>query len=191
MNTQCPINSTTVDTLGHYNQAAKHLIATYRFGTARVLTGAGARYEQLIGGRFLPLSDSVKQKLIGAEQKAGGAVVGVVSRVTDKADSWVDSLAQRAVAGVELLDEKTAWSRDVSVFNALRQLNLPVAKASLKLAESVADVTRRLSERVAGQPDVVAETVKTVKAGAKKVRAGAQKAQVAAKRVRRAVRAQA
>lgn len=183
MNTQCPINATTVDTFVQYNQAAKHLIAAYRFGTARVMTGAGERYEQFVSGRSV-LSDGVKQRLIGAEQKAGGAVVGAVSRVADKADSWADSLAQRAVAGVELLDEKTAWSRDVAVFNALRRLNLPVAKASLKLAESVADVSRRLSERVAGQPDVVADTVKTVKAGVKKARAGA-------KRVQRAVRTRA
>ncbi|HSW04011.1 hypothetical protein [Aquabacterium sp.] len=183
MSTQCPINATTVDTFGQYNQAAKHLIAAYRFGTARVMSGAGERYEQFVGGRSL-LSDDVKQRLIDAEQKVGNAVLGVVSRVADKADSLVDSLAQRAVAGVETLDEKTAWSRDVSVINALRQLNLPVAKVSLKLAEGVADVSRRLSERVAGQPDVVAETVQTVKAGVKKARAGA-------KRVQRAVRARA
>jgi hypothetical protein len=183
MNTQCPINATTVDTLGQYNQAAKHLIAAYRLGTARVMAGAGERYEQFLSGRSL-LSDDLKQRLIGAEQKAGSVVVGAVARVADKADSWADSLAQRAVAGVELLDEKTAWSRDVAVLNALRRLNLPVAKASLKLAENVADVSRRVSARVAGQPDVVADTVKTVKAGVKKARAGA-------KRVQRAVRTRA
>ena len=183
MSTQCPINSTTVDTLGQYNQAAKHLIAAYRFGTARAMTGAGERYEQFLSARSL-LSDGVKQRLIGAEQKVGSVVVGAVSRVADKADGWVDSLAQRAVAGVERLDEKTAWSREVSVFNALRRLNLPAAKVSLKLAESVADVSRRLSERVAGQPDVVAETVQTATAGVKKARA-------AAKRVQRTVRARA
>lgn len=187
MSTQCPINAAAVDTFGQYNQAARHLIAAYRFGTTRLVTGAGERYEQFLSGRSL-LSDGVKERLIGAEQKAGNVVLGVVSRVADKADSWADSLAQRAVAGVEQLDEKTAWSRDVGVINALRELNLPVAKVSLKLAEGVADVSRRLSERVAGQPEVVAKTVKTVKAGAKKARTGAR---TGAKRVQRAVRARA
>jgi hypothetical protein len=183
MSTQCPINATTVDTLVQYNQAAKHLIAAYRFGTERVMAGAGERYEKFVSGRSV-LSDGVKQRLIGVEQKAGGIVGGAVARVADQADSWADSLAQRAVAGVERLDEMTAWSRDMAVFNTLRRLNLPLANASLKLAESVADVSRRVSERVAGQPDVVAETVKTVKAGVKKTRAGA-------KRVQRAVRTRA
>lgn len=182
MSAQCPINSTTVHTLGQYSQAAKYLIATYRFGTTRAMTRTGERYEQFLSARSV-LSDGVKQRLIGAEQKAGSAVLGAVARIADKADSWVDSLAQRAVAGVERLDEKTAWSRDVSVINALRQLNLPAARLSLKLAESMADVSRRLSERVAGQPDVIAEPVATptVKPALKKARAGA-------KRVQRAVR---
>jgi len=183
MSTPCPINATTVDVLGQYNQAAKHLIAAYRFGTARVVTGAGERYEQFVSGRSL-VSDGIKQRLIGAEQKAGGFVVGAVARISDRADSLVDSLAERAVAGVERFDETTAWSRDSALINALRQLNLPVAKASLKLAEGVADASRRLSARVAGQPEVVAEAVQTVKAGVKKARAGA-------KRVQRAVRAHA
>jgi len=39
MSTQCPINATTVDTLVQFNQAAKHLITAYRFGTARVMAG--------------------------------------------------------------------------------------------------------------------------------------------------------
>ena len=190
MSTQCPINAATVDTFGQYNQAAKHLIAAYRFGSARLMNGAGQRYEQFVGGRSL-LSDDVKQRLIGAEQKAGSVVLGVVSRVADTADSWADGLAQRAVAGMRQLDEKTAWSRDVAVINALRQINLPVAKVSLKLAEGVADVSRRLSERAAGQPDVVAETVKTVKAGVKKAAAGVKTARAGAKRVQRAARARA
>lgn len=190
MSNQCLINATAVDTFGQYNQAAKHLIAAYRFGSTRLLNGAGARYEQFLGGRSL-LSDGVKQRLIDAEQKAGSVVLGVVSRVADTADSWTDSLAQRAVAGVQQFDEKTAWSRDVVVINALRQINLPVAKASLKLAEGVADVSRRLSERAAGQPDVVIQTVKAVRTGVKKARAGVKTAQAGAKRVQRAVRARA
>lgn len=180
MSTQCPINAATVDTLNQYNQAAKHLVAAYRFGTARLMTGAAERYEQFVTGRSL-LSDGVKEQLIGVEQKAGNAVLGVVSLVADKADDLADSLAQRAVAGLAKIDEKTAWSRDVAVINKLREVNLPVAKASLKLAEGVADVSRRLSERVAGQPAVVTEAVKTVKKAARKTSA-------AAKRVRRAVR---
>ncbi len=180
MSTPCPINATTVDLLGQYNQAAKHLIAAYRFGTTRVVTGAGERYEQFLSARSM-VSDSIKQRLIGAEQKAGQFVVGAVDRISDRADGLVDGLAQRAVAGVERFDEATAWSRDSAPINALRQLNLPVAKASLKLAERVTDVSRRLAERAAGQPAVVAEAVQTVKAGVKKARAGA-------KRVQRAVR---
>jgi len=183
MTTQCPINAATVDTLSQYNQAAKHLIAAYRFGTARLMNGAAERYEQFVTGRSL-LSDGVKEQLIGVEQKAGNAVLGVVSLVADKADDLADGLAQRAVAGLAKIDEKTAWSREVAVINKLREVNLPAAKASLKLAEGLNDVTRRLSERVAGQPAVVTETVKTVKTAAKKARAGA-------KRVQRAVRARA
>lgn len=194
MTTQCPINAATVDTLNQYNQAAKHLVAAYRFGTARLMNGAAERYETFVTGRSL-LSEGVKEQLIGAEQKAGNAMLGVVSMVADKADDLADMVAQRAVAGLAKIDEKTAWSREVALINKLREVNLPVAKASLKLAEGVNDATRRLSERVAGEPAVVVETKKAVRKVKTSAKAAAKtattKARVGAKRVQRAVRAAA
>src|SRR5690349_9690783 len=131
MSTPCPINATTVSVLGLYQQAAKDMVAAYRFGTARAVTGAGARYEQFLNGRSM-VSDGVKERLIGAEQKAGRFVLGAVDRLSDRADGLADGLAERAVAGVKRFDESTAWSRDSTVINALRKLNLPAAKVSLK-----------------------------------------------------------
>jgi hypothetical protein len=182
MSAQCPINATTLDVFGQYNQTAKHLIAAYRDGTARVVATAGERYAQFVGARSL-VGPDLKARLIGAEQKAGHFVVGAVARVADRADTLVDGIAQRAVAGVELLDEKTAWSRDSAFFNALRSLNMPVAKASLRVAQGMAEASRRLSERAAGGTAPVQRAARTVKAAAKKART------TAVKRARRAAAA--
>jgi hypothetical protein len=158
MTAQCPINTTTVNVLSQYNDAAQQLIAAYRFGSARAITGAGERYAQFVAGRSFINSDA-KAKLIGAEQKVGQFVVGAVSRISDGADALVDGLARRATSGVERFDELTAWSRDSTVFNALRKLNMPVAQASLQVAEKVAQLSHKLSARVVGTPAVEAETV--------------------------------
>jgi ATP-dependent Clp protease ATP-binding subunit ClpA len=183
MSAQCPLNSTTVDVLGQYNDAAKHLIAAYRFGTARAVAGAGERYAQFLDGRSL-VSAEVKAKLIGAEQKVGQFVVGAVGRISDRADALVDGVAKRATTGVERFDNLTAWSHDSTVFNALRKLNMPAAKASLGVAEKVADLSRRLSARVAGQPEAVSKVAKAVKSTARKTR-------TAVKSTRRTARASA
>ncbi|MCW5656136.1 MAG: hypothetical protein KIT60_00410 [Burkholderiaceae bacterium] len=175
MTAQCPINATTVNVLGQYNDAAKHLIAAYRYGTARAMTGAGERYAQFLAGRSL-VSPGVKNKLIGAEQKVGHLVIGAVDRISDRADAWVDGAAKRAASGVERFDALTAWSHDSAFFNALRRINLPVAKASLGFAEKVADLSGRLAAQAAGQPKVVAKTAQKVKSTARKVRATAKTA---------------
>lgn len=172
MTAQCPINAAAVDTLGQYQQATRHLIAAYRVGTTRAVDGAGERYARIVG-RPSFVGNDVKKRLIDAEQKAGRFVVGVVDGIAGRADGLVDGLAQRAVAGLELLDRKTAWSRESSLINALRRLNLPAAKASVAVAQRVADASRRLSERVAGEPVVVSATKKVAKTAAKKARAGA------------------
>jgi hypothetical protein len=166
MTAQCPINSTTVNVLGQYNEAAKQLIAAYRFGSARVITGAGERYAQFVEGRSFVGGD-VKAKLIGAEQKVGQFVAGAVSRISDGADALVDGIAQRAASGVERFDELTAWTHDKAIFNAFRKLNMPAAKASLQVAEKVADLSRKLSTRVAGEPVVEAKPVRAAKAAVK------------------------
>lgn len=159
MTAQCPINSTTVNVLGQYNDAAQQLIAAYRFGSARAITGAGERYAQFVAGRSFIGSDA-KARLIGAEQKVGQFVVGAVSRISDGADALVDGLARRATSGVERFDEMTAWSHDSTVFNALRKLNMPVAKASLQVAEKVNELSHKLSARASGA-SVVEEEVAT------------------------------
>jgi hypothetical protein len=175
---QCPINSIAIDVLGQYNDAAKHLVSAYRVGTRRTVAGVGERYERLLNGRSL-VSDGTKERLIGAEQQLGNFVVGAVSRVSERADSALDLVASRAVAGIEFFGAKTAWTNDSAIFNALRTLNLPAAKLSLQLATKLADASRRLSERVAGEAEVaapVAKATKTVKRAAKRTRRVVRKA---------------
>jgi hypothetical protein len=175
MSAQCPINSTTISVLGQYNEAAKQLIAAYRFGSARAISGAGERYAQFVEGRNFVGSDA-KAKLIGAEQKVGQLVAGAVSRISDRAETLVDGIAQRATSGVERFDELTAWTHDSAIFNAFRKLNMPAAKASLQVAEKVADLSRKLSTRVAGEPAVEAKPVRAAKAAVKRTRRAVRKA---------------
>ena len=57
------------------------------------------------------------------------------------------------------------------IVNALRTVNLPAAKLSQRIAAQVDDVSRRLSERVAGAklPQAARTAVRAVKAKAKAV----------------------
>lgn len=183
MSTQRPLNAIAIDVVGQYNDAAKHLVAAYRNGTRRAVAGASGRYEQLLNARPLPLlNDELKSRLIGTEQRVAGAVVDAVERSSEGAERLADRLAQGAVAGLEAFDARTAWTDDMLVTSALRTLNTPAANLSLQVAGKVAEVSRRLSERVAGEAPVV----KVAKAAKKAVK---RTAKTAVKRTRRAAAA--
>lgn len=187
MSTQRPLNAIAIDVVGQYNDAAKYLVAAYRNGTRRAVAGASGRYEQLLNARALPLlNDDVKGRLIGAEQRVAGVVVDAVERSSQGAERLADRLAQGAVAGLEAFDARTAWTDDMLVTSALRTLNTPAANLSLQVAGKVAEVSRRLSERVAGEAPVV-KAAKAAKTAAKK--AVKRTAKTAVKRTRRAAAA--
>lgn len=119
------LNSIAIDVVGHYSEAAKHLINAYSTGTERAFA------------------------FVGSEQRLAGFVVDAVTQVSGRASSAVDHVSTRAVEGMEAFGAKTAWASDLMVVNALRSINLPAAKLSLEIANKLNQASRRLSERVA------------------------------------------
>jgi hypothetical protein len=171
---QASLNAIAIDVVGKYNEAAKNLVATYRFGTQRAVNGLNDRYVRILDGASSRLvNEGLKKTLLGAEQQFAGFVTDTVTRVSDRADDAIDTLHDRVVAGIQLVDEKTSWADDSTLFNAIRTLNMPAAKITLGIAGGVAQVSKRLSDRVAGAEPVEAEVV--AKKAAKKVVKSAKK----------------
>lgn len=140
MSTQPTLNSIATDVVGHYSHAAKNLLAAYRTGAQRV------------GGRF--------------SGRYSDFVVGNVVRISERADQAVDKVSARTLEGITTLSDQTAWAKDLMIVNALRTVNLPAAKLSQRIAAQVDDVSRRLSERVAGAklPQAARTAVRAAKA---------------------------
>jgi uncharacterized protein YaiL (DUF2058 family) len=163
------LNAIAIDVVGHYGQTAKNLVATYRTTTERAVNALGARYEQLVEGKALPwLKSEIKANLVDSEQRVSRLIVDSVARIAERANGTVDRVSGRTVQGIEAFGEQTAWASDLMVVNAMRKINLPVAKLSLGIAGRVDSASRRLSQRVAGKAAV--KTNKTAKATVKRAR---------------------
>lgn len=144
------LNAIAIDVVGQYAEAARHLVEAYRIGTQRTITGLGGGYARFVEAGQLPLiSDELKTSLIEGEQRIVGLAVDAIDRASEQAQKVVAGVSTRAVESMEAFDEKTAWADEMMVVGAVRKLNLPAAKLSLKVATRANEASARLSERVA------------------------------------------
>jgi hypothetical protein len=164
MSTQT-FTSVALNVVGQYNQAGKQLVHAYRAGSDRVVRNVNERFAAALDARSLPLvTDVVKSSLIDAQQLLAGFVSSGVAKGTDRADAGIDSVARGVMSGIEGL--AGAGARLESAFNVqaldtVGTLTLPLAQVSLEIANRVAQGSKVVSERVAGE-EIVATPVKAV-----------------------------
>ena len=178
MTAPASLNAIAIDVVGHYGRTAKNIVATYRGGTERAVNALSTGYQKLLKGRSLTwVGSDAKASLAGSQQRLSRLVVDSVERIADRATSAVDRVSGGAVQGLQAFGKQTAWADDLMVVDAMRKVNLPVAKLSLQIADRIDDASRRLSQRVSGKPAAkAAKTVRTAKAGAKRARRAARTA---------------
>jgi len=177
--TTANLNTIAIDVVGHYGRTAKNLLAAYSAGTERAVNAFSKRYEQLVEKRPLPwINGEVEANLVGSQQRVARLVVDSVARAAERASDAVDSVSGRTVRGIEAFDQQTAWAHDMMVVGALRKVNLPVARLSLRIAGGFDAASERLSQRVAGTTATKAAraATKAAKAGAKRVRRSVRQA---------------
>jgi hypothetical protein len=168
------LNAIATNVVGHYGNAAKSLVAAYRTGSKRALVASGNRYAKLVKRAPLPLvGDEGKARIVAAERRVAELLGEGVVRIAQGCDHGIELVSGQALKGLEAFAQRTDWSKDMFVVDAVRRINLPAAKLSLKLASRINDAASALSARAEG---TVEQPV--AKPAAKKARA--------AKRVRRA-----
>ena len=90
----------------------------------------------------------------GAQRRLSGRAARAVAIASDRADGAIDRASSRAIESMQAFGERTSWANDLLVVNALRTVNLPAARLSLRVASQVNKASSRLSQRVAGvKPD--------------------------------------
>ena len=150
---------------------------------------AASATSKLVNDTKLPVSDNAKEKLVNAEERAAGFVIGSVTRACERAQSAIERAANGASNGISFIGEKTTWANDMAVLNALRTVHLRAATLSLKLAEQVAKGASLLSERVGGEGATEEAPVKkraARKPTAKRAAKSTEPVEAAVKRTRRA-----
>lgn len=153
------LSAIAIDLVDQYHAAGKHLVRAYRAGTERAVGAVNARFAQAVNARALPLvSEPVKASVIGAQQQVAQLVAFGLGLGATGADVTIDQLSRRAASGIERVSGASSRIDSVLGADALGRvgvLALPVARVSLELASAVAAGTKRLSERVAGQQEIV------------------------------------
>lgn len=178
MTTQTTLASAALHVVGQYNDAGKTLVGAYRTGVHRLLGGAASRYSEFLGARQIPMvSEDIKARLIGAQEKVNGFLANRLDIDTSRIVNAMDRVAAGTASGIETVAGRVAGVQSpvvTSVVNTLSALNRPMANVSVQIADRIAAGARQIEVRVSGEE--AAQPVRTVKA----------KAAVAKKPVRRA-----
>lgn len=85
-----------------------------------------------------------------AEQRLRGPAARAVARASVRADDAIDRVSGRAIQTMQAFGEEAAWANELLLVNALRSLNLPAARLSLRVASGVNKASSRLSQRIGG-----------------------------------------
>lgn len=174
MSTQT-LSSVAIDVVDQYSLAGKHLVRAYRATTERAVGAVNERFASVVNTRSLPLvNDQAKARLINAHQQVTGVVSFGLDLPAKGADITIDQVARRVNVGIERVSATTARVGNVfgaSALNKAGSLALPLANVSLNVATAVAEGSKRLSDRVAGEVVVAAPAKKAAKKVAAKKRA--------------------
>jgi len=174
MTSPITLNSIATDVVGHYDNAAKSLVAACHTVSKRALAASGNGYARLVERAPLGVVGAEpKARIIAAERRVAGVVGEGVARIAQGYDRGIELVSGQALKGIEAFAQRTEWAKDMFVVETARRINLPVAKLSLKIASRIDDAASALSVRAKG-----AVHKRVAKPAATKARA--------AKRVRRA-----
>jgi len=170
--------SVAINVVGQYNQAGKQLVRAYRVGAERAVHGVNERFASAVNARSLPLvNHAVKASLIDAQQLLSGFVATGLDLGSNGADLTIDRVARGVKGGIERISDTTAGiesALNTSALNTVGILALPMAHVSLELANKLAQGSKRLSDRVAGDGEVVSAA--SPKAAKKRVQRKARRA---------------
>jgi len=170
--------SVAINVVGQYNQAGKQLVRAYRVGTERAVRGVNERFADVVNARSLPLvNGAVKSSLIDAQQHLTGFVATGLDLGSNGADLTIDRVARGVKGGIERVSDVTAGiesALNTSALDTVAILALPVAHVSLELASQLAQGSKRLSDRVAGNDAVIVAA--SPKASKKRVQRTARRA---------------
>jgi len=158
------LSAIAIDVVDQYHAAGKHLVHAYRAGTERAVGAVNERFASALNTRALPLVTApVKASVIEAQRQVADFVAFGLGLGANGADITIDQVSRRVASGIERVSGVTTKVESVigaNAFDKVGVLALPAARLSLELANAVAHGTKRLSERVAGEPEVVAAPAK-------------------------------
>lgn len=169
-------STVAIHVVGQYNDAGKTLVSAYRTGAHRLLNGAASRYSQFLGNRQLPLlSEDIKAKLIGAQEKVNGFLASRLDIDTSRVVNVMDRVATGTTSGIASVANAAARVDSplgTSVLSTLGSLHMPIATVSMQIADKIAAGARQIESRVAGTAtETVAKTAKAKPAARRAVRA--------------------
>ena len=170
MTASLTLHGIAADVVGHYGNAAKSLVTTYRAASARALAAGGSRYAEMVGripAQFV--GGEAKARIVAAERRAAEVVGKGVERSAQGYDRAIELVSGQAVKGIEAFAQRTDWARNMFVVDTVRRINLPVAKLSLEIASRVDGAAQALSARAGS----AAKRPATKKRVAKRVRRAA------------------
>ena len=151
MTTPLTLNAIATDVVGHYDNAAKSLVAAYRTGAKRALAASGSRYAKLVEWAPLPVVGSErKARIVAAERRVAGVVGEGVARIARGCDRGIELVSGTALKGLETFAQRTDWAKDMFVVDTVRRINLPAAELSLAIASRIDNVANALSVRAEG-----------------------------------------
>ncbi|CAN5313225.1 hypothetical protein BH11PSE9_BH11PSE9_05370 [soil metagenome] len=162
MSTQT-LSAVSLETIGHYSNAAKAIVGAYRTGTTRLLQGLEGRLATGLNNERVTMSESLKNSLLAVEQQITSLIHGSIEGAASVAERAIEAAANAAATSVNTAaaaGSQVQTSLPGNSAEAIVTMNMPAAQLSRDVAARLAEVAQKVSERVAaGEPVVTVEDI--------------------------------
>jgi len=152
MSTQT-VSAAAIHVLGQYNDVGKTLVGAWRTGAHRILGGATSRSSAFLGERDLPLvNEQVKARLLDTQAKVSQFLANRLDVDTTRVIDAMDRVAAGTTNGIQSIADVVARVEaplGSSMLETLDRIHQPIAKVSVKIADTIASGAKKIESRVA------------------------------------------
>jgi hypothetical protein len=155
------LSTVASDVIASYGKTAVNVINAYRAGGQRLIGFVDRRFENVVNGRTLPLSTSVRGNLVTMQKSISGYYVKGIQLGSGGAQTVVHTVVDLAGKGVErIAANATSFDKAyrTSALDTLSSAVLPGAYIVSRVADKIEQRTTQVAEKIAGERAAIEPT---------------------------------
>lgn len=145
------LSSVTHSAINSYGATASHVLAAYDGGNHRLVKKVNSIWESVVKHGAAAFSDDMRADLVTAGHEVTGYYERGVRRIANRSGKLANTVTDIAGSAIEFLSTnstKVEGALDTSIIPRVTPITMPLARANLELAKSVAERSEKFADRV-------------------------------------------